>query len=342
MRIDEVQRQRDAALAALDAVDDAAALEAWRTAALGRASAVAALLGQIKAVPADERPAFGAAVNAARQALEAAFEARRAALEARALGEALGSDRIDVTLPGTLPPRGGLHPVTRALRRICRIFADMGFQVYQSREVETDDLNFTLLNTPPHHPARDMQDTFYVTDDVVLRTHTSPGQIHAMREHAPEPLRIILPGVVYRNEKITARSEIQFTQIEGLAIGEGITMADLKGTVENFVRRLYGPDRAVRFRASYFPFTEPSAEVDVSCMLCGGRGCQICKGGGWLEIMGCGMVHPTVLANGGYDPDRFTGFAFGGGVERVALLRYGIDDIRHFWANDLRFLEQLR
>ncbi len=342
MRIDEVQRQRDAALAALDAVDDAAALEAWRTAALGRASAVAALLGQIKAVPADERPAFGAAVNAARQALEAAFEARRAAIEARALGEALGSDRIDVTLPGTLPPRGGLHPVTRALRRICRIFADMGFQVYQSREVETDDLNFTLLNTPPHHPARDMQDTFYVTDDVVLRTHTSPGQIHAMREHAPEPLRIILPGVVYRNEKITARSEIQFTQIEGLAIGEGITMADLKGTVENFVRRLYGPDRAVRFRASYFPFTEPSAEVDVSCMLCGGRGCQICKGGGWLEIMGCGMVHPTVLANGGYDPDRFTGFAFGGGVERVALLRYGIDDIRHFWANDLRFLEQLR
>lgn len=218
----------------------------------------------------------------------------------------------------------------------------MGFQIYQSREVETDDLNFTLLNTPPHHPARDMQDTFYVTDDVVLRTHTSPGQIHAMREHAPDPLRIILPGVVYRNEKITARSEIQFTQVEGLAIGEGITMADLKGTVEGFVRRLYGPDRAVRFRASYFPFTEPSAEVDVSCMLCDGRGCAICKGGGWLEIMGCGMVHPTVLANGGYDPDRFTGFAFGGGVERVALLRYGIDDIRHFWANDLRFLEQLR
>lgn len=342
MRIDEVHRQRDAALAALEAAEDAAALEAWRAQALGRASPVMGLLGQVRAVPPEERPAFGAAVNAARQALEAAYAARRAAVDARALAAELAGDRIDVTLPGTLPPRGGLHPITRALRRICQIFADMGFQIYQSREVETDDLNFTLLNTPPHHPARDMQDTFYVTDDVVLRTHTSPGQIHAMREHAPDPLRIILPGVVYRNEKITARSEIQFTQVEGLAIGEGITMADLKGTVEGFVRRLYGPDRAVRFRASYFPFTEPSAEVDVSCMLCDGRGCAICKGGGWLEIMGCGMVHPTVLANGGYDPDRFTGFAFGGGVERVALLRYGIDDIRHFWANDLRFLEQLR
>jgi len=228
------------------------------------------------------------------------------------------------------------------MRRVCQILTEMGFQIFQSREVETDDFNFTLLNTPPHHPARDMQDTFYVSEDVVLRTHTSPGQIHAMRAFAPEPLRIILPGTTYRNEKITARSEIQFTQVEGLAVGRGITMADLKGTVEGFARRLYGPDRAVRFRASYFPFTEPSAEVDVSCMLCDGRGCPVCKQAGWLEIMGCGMVHPTVLANGGYDPDAFTGFAFGGGVERVAMLRYGIDDIRHFWANDLRVLEQLR
>jgi phenylalanyl-tRNA synthetase alpha chain len=187
-----------------------------------------------------------------------------------------------------------------------------------------------------------MQDTFYVNEDIVLRTHTSPGQIHAMREYAPEPVRIILPGMCYRNEQITARSEIQFYQVEGLAVGEGITMADLKGTIESFARRMYGADRGVRFRASYFPFTEPSAEVDISCNLCDGEGCRVCKHTGWLEIMGAGMVHPAVLANGGYDPERFTGFAFGGGVERGAMLRYGIDDIRMFWSNDLRFLEQLR
>jgi len=340
--IDEVHRLRDAALARLAGADDQGSLEAWRVAELGKSSPVMTLMGRIKDVAPDDRPAFGAAVNAVRQAIEAAFEARRAEVGARALAAELAGDRIDVTLPGTHPPRGGLHPVSRAMRRICEIFRDMGFQIYQSREVETDAFNFTLLNTPPYHPARDMQDTFYVGDDVVLRTHTSPGQIHAMRQYAPEPLRIILPGTVYRNEQITARSEIQFTQVEGLAVGRGITMADLKGTVAHFARRLYGADRAVRFRASYFPFTEPSAEVDVSCMLCDGLGCPVCKHAGWLEIMGCGMVHPLVLANGGYDPAEFTGFAFGGGVERVAMLRYGIHDVRYFWGNDLRFLEQLR
>jgi phenylalanyl-tRNA synthetase alpha chain len=342
MTIDEVHRIRDVALAALAAAGDPAALAAWRRAELGKQSPVMTLLGGIKDVAPEDRAAFGAAVNAARQSLEAAYEKADARSRESALAAELAGDRIDVTLPGSHPPRGGLHPVSRAMRRVCQILTEMGFQIYQSREVETDDFNFSLLNTPPHHPARDMQDTFYITDDVVLRTHTSPGQIHAMRAHAPEPLRIILPGTTYRNEKITARSEIQFTQVEGLAVGRGITMGDLKGTVEAFVRRLYGPDRAVRFRASYFPFTEPSAEVDVSCMLCDSRGCTVCKQAGWLEIMGCGMVHPTVLANGGYDPDEFSGFAFGGGIERVAMLRYGIDDIRHFWANDLRFLEQVR
>jgi phenylalanyl-tRNA synthetase alpha chain len=227
------------------------------------------------------------------------------------------------------------------LRHIYRIFGDMGFQVYRSRDVETDDYNFGLLNFPPHHPAREMQDSFYTeTPDVILRTHTSPGQIHAMREYCPEPIRIILPGMCWRNEQITARSDIQFYQVEGLAVGENITFADLKGTLTEFARRLYGADRQTRFRASYFPFTEPSAEMDVSCYLCDGQGCQVCKYTGWLEILGCGMVHPVVLRNGGYDPMKYSGFAFGMGPDRVTMLKHGIDDFRLFWGNDLRFLQQ--
>jgi phenylalanyl-tRNA synthetase alpha chain len=232
--------------------------------------------------------------------------------------------------------------VSRTLRRMTEIFGGMGFQVYESREVETDLNNFELLNIPPHHPARDMQDTFYVDDEVLLRTHTSPGQIHAMRAHCPEPIRIVLPGMVYRHEQITPRSEIQFTQVEGLAVGPGITMANLKGVLVAFADLMFGAGRPTRFRASYFPFTEPSAEMDVQCFLCEGAGCRVCKYTGWLEILGCGMVHPAVLVNGGYDPERFTGFAFGMGVERIAMLKHGIDDIRHFWANDMRFLEQVR
>jgi phenylalanyl-tRNA synthetase alpha chain len=221
------------------------------------------------------------------------------------------------------------------------VFADMGFQVYLSRDVETDDYNFTLLNMPPHHPARDMWDTFYTrTPGVILRTHTSPGQIHAMRQYCPEPIRVILPGMCYRYEQITTRAEIMFTQVEGLAVGQNIKMADLKGTITDFARRMFGEGRRVRFRASYFPFTEPSAEVDMDCILCGGSGCRLCKYTGWLEIMGCGMVHPVVLKNGGYDPRIDSGFAFGMGPERITMLKYRIDDIRYFWRNDLRFLEQ--
>jgi phenylalanyl-tRNA synthetase alpha chain len=236
---------------------------------------------------------------------------------------------------------GGLHPSTRTLREIYRIFADMGFQVYRSLDVETDDYNFTFLNMPPHHPARDMWDTYYTTTPgTLLRTHTSPGQIRAMREYFPEPIRVVLPGMCYRYEQTTPRSEIMFNQVEGLAVGKAITMADLKGTIADFARRMFGPDRKVRFRASYFPFTEPSAEVDMDCILCKGRGCRVCKNSGWLEIMGCGMVHPVVLRYGGYDPETVTGFAFGMGPERIAMLKYGIEDIRYFWGNDLRFLEQ--
>jgi phenylalanyl-tRNA synthetase alpha chain len=217
----------------------------------------------------------------------------------------------------------------------------MGFQIYRSRDVETDEYNFELLNIPKDHPARDMWDTFHTTTPgVILRTHTSPGQIHAMREYYPEPIRVILPGMCYRYEQITARSEIQFNQVEGLAVGENISMADLKGTLSDFAKRMFGQERKIRFRANYFPFTEPSAELDVECILCGGEGCQVCKHTGWLEILGCGMVHPTVLRNGGYDPAKYSGFAFGMGPERIAMLKYGIEDIRAFWGNDLRFLEQ--
>jgi len=229
----------------------------------------------------------------------------------------------------------------------------MGFQVYRSREVETDEYNFQMLNFPPNHPAREMQDSYYVKTDadrgdnpILLRTHTSPGQIHAMREYAaldpgnPAPIRIILPGMCYRYEQVSARYEIQFNQVEGLVVGYHVTFGDLKGTIADFARRLWGPQTRTRFRASHFPFTEPSAEVDCECFLCGGEGCPVCKYTGWLEIMGCGMVHPTVLQNGGYDPERYTGYAFGMGAERITMLRHRIEDIRYFWGNDLRFLEQ--
>lgn len=268
------------------------------------------------------------------------------------LERSLSESKLDVTLPGRPTRRGRLHPSTRQLRRVLAILAEMGFQVYTSPEVETDEMNFQLLNFPPHHPAREMQDSLYVDaanrdeNPILLRTHTSPGQIRAMREFStrdpknPPPIRIALPGMCFRHEQITARTEIQFNQVEGLAVGQHITFSDLKGTLANFARRMFGQQARARFRASYFPFTEPSAEMDVECFVCGGEGCPVCKGSGWLEILGSGMVHPTVLANGGYDPSRFTGFAFGMGPERQFMLRYRIDDIRYFLGNDIRFLEQ--
>jgi phenylalanyl-tRNA synthetase alpha chain len=273
--------------------------------------------------------------------LEAQLTERSEALHQLALQHSLHTDRLDVSLPGRPATSGRLHPSTQILRRIYAIFAEMGFQVYRSREVESDELNFELLNIPAHHPARDMWDTFHTqTPGVLLRTHTSPGQIHVMREQAPNPIRVILPGMCFRYEQISARKEIQFNQVEGLAVGRSITFGDLKGTLTDFARRMFGAQVRTRFRASHFPFTEPSAEMDVECFLCAGKGCTVCSGSGWLEILGCGMVHPVVLRNGGYDPAEFSGFAFGMGPERIAMLRYHIEDIRYFWANDLRFLEQ--
>lgn len=349
--LDSFEKIRADAKAALQSAQDEAALENWRTTYLGRNSALTQSLKQLGSLSTEERPKAGALANQIKQALESALEERRTTLQSKMLEQSLTSERLDVTLPGRTIPRGRLHPITQTLREVSRIFAEMGFQVYRSRDVESDEYNFQLLNIPEHHPAREMQDTFYIKEarsesKTLLRTHTSPGQIHAMREYSaqdpknPPPVRIILPGMCYRFEQVTARSEIQFTQVEGLAVGHNITFGDLKGTLTDFARRFFNSDVHTRFRASYFPFTEPSAEMDVECFVCRGTGCSVCRQSGWLEILGSGMVHPTVLRNGGYDPERYSGFAFGMGPERLTMLRYRIEDIRNFWRNDLRFLEQ--
>ena len=336
-----IEAMREAALRALDEVRSSESLAAWRVAHLGRHSPLMNFLGDLGSLPAAERPAAGRAGNQAKQALEAALSVMEQALRAQNLEQALASEKLDLSLPGRPPQRGRLHPSSQVLRRIVAIWSEMGFQVYRSREVESDEFNFQLLNFPPHHPARDMQDTFYTTrPGVILRTHTSPGQVRVMRERCPEPIRVVLPGMCFRFEQVTARAEAQFYQVEGLAVGAGITLANLKATLADFARRMFGASVRVRFRADYFPFTEPSAEMDIECFICGGSGCPVCKRSGWLEILGAGMVHPIVLHNGGYDPRRYSGFAFGMGPERIAMLRHGITDIRAFWANDPRFLEQ--
>jgi phenylalanyl-tRNA synthetase alpha chain len=325
----------------LDASADEAALRAWHTKYFGKQGEVQQALNRLKDIAPADRPAYGKEVNRLKVALTEAYDAALAREKERALERSLTSEAVDVTLPGRPIPRGRLHVATKVMREIRGIFADMGFQVYRSREVEDDRTNFELLNMPPHHPARDMWDTFHTTrPGVILRTHTSPGQIHVMRELYPKPIRVILPGMCYRYEAITPRSEIQFEQVEGLVVGEHVTMADLKGTITAFARRLFGAERQVRFRSSYFPFTEPSIEVDIDWPKEDPNADRLTKGTGWLEIMGAGMVHPVVLTNGGYDPARFSGFAFGLGPQRITMLKYAIDDIRQFWGNDLRFLGQ--
>ncbi len=341
---DRLESTYQQALAELETVRDSDVLRDWELKYLGKKGAITELVRSVGQLPKEERAAFGKHANEVKEALNAAFAAREALVRQQELARDLEEGEVDVTLPGRAPATGGLHPSTQTLREFYDIWGDMGFQVYRSREVEDDDTNFTLLNIPPHHPARDMQDTFYTTTpNIILRTHTSPGQIRAMRdlgERGTQPIRVILPGMCYRYEQITTRSEIQFHQVEGLAIGRNIHMTDLKGTITAFAQRMFGENARVRFRASYFPFTEPSMEVDVECFLCAGQGCRVCKYSGWLEIAGSGMVHPTVLRSGGYDPSEWSGFAFGMGPERVTMLKHGITDIRYFWGNDLRFLEQ--
>lgn len=339
--LEQLEKLRTEALDGLQAIAGGEELDAWQRSTLGRRGSVTLITRRVRELPKESRPAFGKRANQVKQELTAAYETKAIAVKAAELERQIASGAIDVSQPGRPRPLGRLHPSTQVLREIYRIWGDMGFQVYRSRDVETDEYNFQLLNMPPHHPARDMWDTFHTTQEgVVLRTHTSPGQIHAMHDYHPEPIRVILPGMCYRYEQISARSEIQFHQVEGLAVGKHITFSDLKGTLSSFARRMFGAQIQTRFRCQHFPFTEPSAEMDVECILCSGRGCNVCKKTGWLEILGCGMVHPAVLRHGGYDPAVYTGFAFGMGVERPAMIKYGIKDIRHFWSGDLRFLEQ--
>jgi len=349
--IRKLKLDRENAIRDAQSIQDEAAAAKFKTTYMSPSSVLAESTQAIKSIEPQFKPLVGQAANEHKQFLTRLYDEAVAALKEKRLQASLASEKLDITLPGRPLHRGRLHPDTQILRELLDIFSDMGFQVFQSREVETDEYNFQLLNFPVGHPARDMQDTYFIDgadrgdNPLMLRTHTSPGQIRAMREIAalnpsnPPPVRVIVPGMVYRYEQVDVRHETQFDQLEGLAVGESITFSDLKGTLTDMARRLFGRDARTRFRASYFPFTEPSAEFDIQCFQCKGTGCSVC-GGGWLEIGGSGMVHPKVLKNGGYDPERFTGFAFGFGVQRIAMLRYGIHDIRYFWDNDLRFLEQ--
>lgn len=341
----ELENAYQEALTALGNTGDTDALEVWYGEKLGRKGVITLQVRSVGKLPKEDRPAFGKRVNAIKQELEAAYAERAQAIKRAELSRDLEAGAIDVTLPGRPVTPGHLHLTTQTLRQIYSIFGRMGFEVYDAPDVELESYNFDLLNIPEHHPARDMWDTFWVKDTDaetrrLLRTHTSPGQIRAMRERCPEPIRVILPGKCYRYEQITARSEHQFYQVEGLAVGKNITMTDLIGTLTQFVTLFYGPGHEMRVRSSYFPFTEPSIEVDMDCIFCGGKGCRVCKYTGWLEIAGAGMVHPVVLKNGGYDPDKWSGFAFGPGVERPSMLKYNVNDIRYFYGNDLRFLRQ--
>ena len=329
----------EAALAEVAGAGDARALDDVRVRYLGKKGEISALLKSLGGLSAEERPKAGALINEAKQRVQAAIDERRQTLEEAALNEQLSAETLYVTLPGRGEQPGALHPVTRMRRRMEDFFLRLGFDIAEGPEVEDDFHNFEALNIPAHHPARAMHDTFYFGDGRLLRTHTSPVQVRVMQKGEP-PFRIIAPGRVYRCDSDLTHTPM-FHQVEGLLVDENITFADLKGTVAAFLKFVFEvDDLPVRFRPSYFPFTEPSAEVDVGCMTCGGEGCRVCSHSGWLEIMGCGMVHPKVLEHGGVDATRYSGFAFGMGVERLAMLRYGVNDLRLFFENDARFLSQ--
>jgi phenylalanyl-tRNA synthetase alpha chain len=326
------------ALAGIEASPDLAALDAVRIAVLGKKGSLTALLKSLGTLEPEARRAAGQAINGARDAIAAALEARRELLEREALAKSLESGAVDVTLPGRGEAPGGLHPVVRTQLRLEEIFRRAGFDVAEGPEVEDDFHNFEALNIPADHPARAMHDTFYFPDGRLLRTHTSPVQIRAMQGQ-PMPLRIIAPGRVYRCDSDVTHTPM-FHQLEGLVVDEGISFANLKAVLRRFVAQFFERPRDLRFRASYFPFTEPSAEVDIQCVFCDGSGCRVCKQTGWLEVLGCGMVHPNVFRASGVDPERWQGYAFGMGVERLAMLRYSVNDLRLFFENDLRFLQQ--
>ena len=334
---EKLQQIKQAALAELQAPD--CDTEALRVRYLGKKGELTAVLRGMGALTPEERPVVGQLANEVRAEIESALADKVAAAKEQALNDQLVREKLDVTMPGTPARMGHQHPLTRAQREMEEIFIGMGFEIAEGPEVEYDYYNFEALNIPQNHPARDTQDTFYITDKVLLRSQTSPVQVRVMEKQNP-PIRVISPGRVYRSDALDATHSPLFHHMEGLVVDKGITMSDLKGTLETFAKKMFGESTKIRFRPHHFPFTEPSAEVDVSCFVCGGKGCRVCKGEGWIEILGAGMVHPFVLQNCGIDPEVYSGFAFGMGLERVTMTRYGIDDIRLFYENDERFLKQ--
>ena len=336
---EKLEEIRQAAQKQLEAASDESSLEQLRVSLLGKKSELSQVLRGMGQLSADERPKIGALANDIRSSIESAIASRRAEIEKQLSAAKLAAERIDVTIPGTAHRRGSRHPLGQIEHEMAEIFRSMGFDIVDGPEVEYDYYNFQALNIPENHPARDTQDTFYITDNVLLRSQTSPVQVHVMENQRP-PIRILSPGRVYRSDSVDATHSPLFHQIEGLVVDKGVTMTDLKGTLAMFARRMFGEQTKVRFRPHHFPFTEPSAEVDVSCFACGGKGCRLCKGEGWIEILGAGMVHPNVLRGCDIDPDVYSGFAFGLGVERIAMLKYHIDDMRLLYENDVRFLEQ--
>lgn len=334
----QVQEIKTAALEACSQASTVQELNQARVKYLGKKGELTLILRSMGQLPSEERPLFGKLVNEVRDELEQALKTRELELSAAEEQERLMGESLDITLPGRKVARGTLHPVTQIINETKVIFMEMGYEIVEGPEVEWDYYNFEALNIPPDHPARDMQDTFFITEDLLLRSQTSPVQIHVMEKQEP-PIRIVAPGKVYRADSDVTHSPM-FHQIEGLVVDKGITFADLKGTLQLFAEKMFGPETKIRLRPSYFPFTEPSAEVDVSCIICKGDGCRVCSDTGWLEILGAGMVDPRVLTKVGYDPAEVTGFAFGVGVERMAMLKYGINDIRLLFENDVRFLEQ--
>jgi phenylalanyl-tRNA synthetase alpha chain len=338
----DLERLRERALAGVAGALDLATLDELDVAYLGKKGELTAVLRGIGRLPPDDRPRVGAIVNEVRSAIESAFAERRTVLAGAALEARLAAESVDVTTPGRRPPRGSLHPVVETAREISRIFGQFGFVDYEGPEIEDDVTNFQMLNMPPDHPARDLWDTLYVDiDGYLLRTHTSPGQIRVMRSEPP-PIRALLPGRCFRYEAIDASHQTEFFQVEGLMIDEGTTLGDLRGLLVQFADAMFGHGKRTRFRPGYYPFTEPSVAFDVECVVCGGVGCPACSRTGWMTILGAGMVHPVVLRNGGLDPERYQGFAFGMGVERIANLRHSVNDLRYYLDNDLRFLEQFR
>ncbi|MGV3486962.1 MAG: phenylalanine--tRNA ligase subunit alpha [Tuberibacillus sp.] len=334
---------KNEALASVKEATELKALQDLRVKYLGKKGPITEVLRGMGKLSAEERPVIGQLANEIRGAIQSAIEEKQTKLEEEAINQRLASETIDVTMPGRVLPKGNKHPLTAIVEEIEDLFIGMGFSVEEGPEVETDYYNFEALNLPKDHPARDMQDSFYITEDFLLRTQTSPVQARSMEKHKGKgPVKIICPGKVYRRDNDDATHSHQFMQIEGLYVDKNVRLSDLKGVLSVFAKKMFGEDRQIRFRPSFFPFTEPSVEMDISCFRCGGDGCSLCKHTGWIEILGSGMVHPNVLEMSGFDPKEYTGFAFGMGPERIAMLKYGIDHIRHYYTNDRRFLDQFK